>query len=98
MPDAPDQPDKPDLPTGPDRPDSFELPATPPRTASNPGEVAPSGSRRLHRPPSERYVKAGRAAGGEAPPGTGARAVGLPIPPYVIRVAPFVARGPPACG
>jgi len=82
MPDAPDQPDKPDLPTGPVRPDSFELPATPPRTASNPGE-------------SERYVKAGRPAGDEAPRGSVARAIGFAILPSVIGVALFfVVAGP----
>jgi len=95
MPRAPDQPDKPDPPAGPDRPDSLDLPATPPRTAGGPGEVAPSGSRRLERPPSERYVKAARPAADEATRGSVARAIGFAILPSVIGVALFfVVAGP----
>jgi len=95
MPDAPSQPDKPDLPKGPDRPDSVDLPAAPPRTASGPGEVAPSGSRRLERPPSDRYLKPGRAADHEATRGAVARAIGFAILPSVIGVALFLALAGP---
>jgi hypothetical protein len=94
----PDATDRPDDPTQADHPGSSGLPDAPlarPGTQSHPGEVAPSGSRRLERPPSERYVKAGRAADDEATRGSVARAIGFAIVPSVIGVALFLVLAGP---
>lgn len=90
MPHATDQPDD---PTQPDHPGSSGLPDAPlarPGTQSHPGEVPPGGSRRLDRPPSERYAKARPAAADRASRGSVARAIGFAIVPSGIGVAVFL--------